>query len=135
VRRLRAQLGDVEGVWLGILEGDLFSIADLLDRAQRFVFVDAVVREPPGQLVFEDPGVPLVAAASLHQTDIVAVMQRLQALEIVDPFPIWSLWGITIRLPRGLGVGLSEPVERSAQDLCERLGALVRVTSSDVNRG
>jgi Ni,Fe-hydrogenase maturation factor len=114
-------------VWLATLTGDLFSVADLLDRAERFVFVDAVVREPPGELVIEGgSGLGVDTAPSLHQANIVAVIQSLEALGVVDPFPRWSLWGVTIRMPTELREGLSEPVARTANALCSRLRALMR---------
>jgi hypothetical protein len=126
VRRLRIVHGERPGLWLGILTGDLFAVADLLDRAERFIFVDAVVREPPGEPVIDErPGLSLTPAPSLHQTSIVTVMQQLERLRMADPFPNWSLWGVTIRLSTALNEGLSAPVAAAAASLCTRLNALV----------
>ena len=126
MRRLRIVHGERPGLWLGTLTGDLFAVADLLDRAERFVFVDAVVREPPGDLVSDEgPGLLTTPAPSLHQTSIVTVMQQLERLRLADPFPNWSLWGVTIRLSTVLHEGLSAPVATAAASLCTRLNALV----------
>jgi hydrogenase maturation protease len=127
VRRLRAGLGEPEGVRLETLSGDLYAVADLLDRAERFIFVDAVVGEPPGEIVIDKRRAPSAALpASLHQADIATVLRQLEALASARPFPTWALWGVTIRMPRELGQGLSEPVERAVVELTARLGALIR---------
>jgi hydrogenase maturation protease len=127
VRRLQIVHAESPGLWLGTLSGDLFAVADLLGSAERFIFVDAVVREPPGQLVIDEaPPSGAAPAPSLHQTSIVEVMRRLEALRLVDPFPRWSLWGVTIRPPTELHEGLSQAVASAAATLCARLSALVR---------
>jgi Ni,Fe-hydrogenase maturation factor len=112
---------------MAILTGDLFSVADILDRAERFVFVDAVVREPPGEPVIDEaPDLSAAPSPSLHQTGIAEVLGRLEALRLIDPFPRWSLWGVTIRLPTELREGLSAPVARAADLVHAKLCALVR---------
>lgn len=81
------------------LEGDLLAVADLLPLASEFVFVDAVAGKVAGELI-RGAKVQRAYAPSFHQTDIALVMQSLEALKLVEPFPQWSLWGITILLPR-----------------------------------
>ncbi len=111
---------------LETLGGDLYAVADLLAESRRFIFVDAIVREPPGELVVEQRPLPSGAlSASLHQSDIAAVMRQLAALRLVEPFPDWSLWGVTIGPPTELREGLSPAVERGVVRLCQRLGELL----------
>ncbi len=50
-RILREACGDDLRVLLHSLEGDLFEIADLLPCAAKFIFVDAIAGDPPGQIV------------------------------------------------------------------------------------
>jgi hydrogenase maturation protease len=126
IRRLAERYSESPGVRLERLGGDLYAVADLLAESQRLIFVDAVVREPPGQLVLDEDPVPSGApSASLHQSDIGVVMRQLATLALVDPFPAWSLWGVTIQTPTELREGLSPAVERGVALLCEALGALV----------
>lgn len=124
VEELRARLRDASGVLLERLDGDLFAVADLLPRAQRFIFVDAVIAQPPGTIVRRAATSPSLAP-SLHQADIGAVMTALAALGVVEPFPVWEVWGIAIEAPRELGEGLSPPVAQAAEALAEELAALL----------
>ena len=149
-------------MWLE-LPGDLLAVADWLDRADRFIFVDAAVGIPPGEWrrlsettaaktrlagpeasskdgpTGECPGQsstatfpPVTAvpgfAPSLHQLEIGAVMVRLDALRLVDPFPAWEVWGIGIDLPDTLGEGLSPLVDRAVDGLVRHLAAICRAT-------
>ena len=127
VRRLRMLWGGEPGIFLHTLEGDHFEIADLLDRAGRFVFVDAVAGEWPGMLV-RTGDLPRAFAPSFHQTDIAAVMRSLEKLGAVSPFPSWEVWGVTISPPAELGEGLSPEVEEGVQRLCRKLDRLIRET-------
>jgi len=120
--------GGREEILLGVLEGDLFAVTEWLDRAERFIFVDAVAAEQPGKnVILREYQAGL--SASLHHSDIGAVMATLRTLKMVDEFPSWEVWGITICLPQELGVGLSEPVRWAAQllvaDLDQYLAELV----------
>ncbi|MEW6368154.1 MAG: hydrogenase maturation protease [Acidobacteriota bacterium] len=129
VRRLSERWRDDNRVFLYALETDLFEIADLLERAERFIFVDATLEGTPGDIrpLSRSPH-PL--APSLHQTDIASVMHRLQATRIAEPFPPWETFGITVTLPLTWGKGLSEPVARSVAELVERLDALIVESTS-----
>jgi hydrogenase maturation protease len=120
VRRLRERLPEHSDVLLHTLEGDLLEIADHLDRAERFILVDAVAGESPGRIVIGQPA-ERAWAPSFHQTDIATVMRALAAMGVADPFPAWELWGVTIRPPTELGEGLSPQVEAAAEALVERL--------------
>ncbi len=131
VRRLRKELGAKQGIFLHTLEGDHFDIADLLDRAERFIFVDAVEGELPGELVFKG-NLRRAFAPSFHQTDVAAVMNSLEALGVADPFPPWELWGVTIRPPAELGEGLTPVVEVAVERLCQRLREEIEITVGEV---
>lgn len=120
VRRLEKIRNTGASVFLHVLEGDHFEIADFLDRAERFIFVDAVEGERPGELVTLD-GCLRACAPSFHQTDISAVMRCLEEIGIVDSFPRWEIWGITILPPSEIGEGLSPEVDTAVGLLCDRL--------------
>jgi hydrogenase maturation protease len=127
VRRLGPMLQGRPGILLYAIEGDHFEIADLLDRAERFIFVDAVAGERPGERVRLTRN-PRAFAPSFHQTDIASVMRGLEALRIADPFPSWEIWGITILPPEELGEGLSPEVDRAVDRLCADLWRLAADT-------
>ncbi len=127
IRRLRKWWAAEPEVLFHSLEGDHFEIADLLDRAGRFIFIDAVAGEWPGTLV-RIGNAPRAFAPSFHQTDIAAVMRTLEKLGTVEPFPAWEIWGITISPPAELGEGLSPEVEEGVQRLCRKLDRLIRET-------
>ena len=120
VQRLRPDWEGHPSLLLMTLEGDPLEIADHLGRAPRFLFVDAVVAEPPGQLLIPVPVTPS-PAPSPHQIQIATVMATLEALEHADPFPDWEIWGIAIRLPQMAGTCLSPPVEAGAEAMVGRL--------------
>jgi hypothetical protein len=69
---------------------------------------------------------PEARPVSQHQADIVTVMRTLEALRLTEPFPPWSVWGVTITGPLQLGRGLNEAVSRGVEALCERLEDLLR---------
>ena len=127
LRRLNATLETEPGVFLHTLEGDHFEIADLLDKAERFIFVDAVAGERPGELVSMG-NTRRAFAPSFHQADIAAVMHSLEALGIVAPFPAWEIWGVTIRPPSELREGLSPHVKQAVAKLCRRLCVVIEET-------
>jgi hydrogenase maturation protease len=130
VRRLSSELEGKPGIILHAIEGDHFEVADLLDRAERFIFIDAVAGERPGMRVLPDHA-PRAFAPSFHQTDIASVMHGLEALRIVDPFPSWEIWGVTILPPEQLGEGLSPEVDRAVDGLCADLCRLVADTATE----
>jgi len=120
IRRLETKQAAGQGVFLHTLVGDHFEIADLLDQAERFIFVDAIEGERPGELVFME-NTRRAFAPSFHQTDVATVMHMLEAIGIIDPFPAWEIWGVTIRPPSVLGEGLSPVVDQAVDKLCQRL--------------
>lgn len=122
VRALEARWGVNAGVLFGTLEADLLEVADWLPRAQRFVFVDAVVGDPPGQIVRGIEG-RRAWAPSFHQTDLATTLETLRQMGVVDPFPAWEIWGITILPPREFSAGLSPPVAAAAREMEGRLAA------------
>jgi hydrogenase maturation protease len=123
VRLLGERLGASETVLLHTLTGDLLEIADWLERAERFIFVDAVAGAEPGQIVIGQPA-ERAYAPSFHQADIATVMRSLAAMGVADPFPAWEVWGITIRPPTELCEGLSPAVAAAASELTDRLAAV-----------
>jgi len=86
------------GVVFHHIEGDILEIADWLDRAPHFIFVDALHGEPIGEVLRHDPK-PTLAAPSFHQSDIGTTMLQLEAIEAVVPFPEWEIWGVRIVPP------------------------------------
>jgi hydrogenase maturation protease len=107
-------------VFLHELRHDLFEMADLLDRAERFIFIDVFLGQPVGMLsIIRGP--TAVLPPSLHQTDIGTVMRMLEPLDLVDPFPTWEVWGIAVEPPFILGAGLSKPVALGVDRLVEEL--------------
>jgi hydrogenase maturation protease len=122
--RLGRRWADRREVLVETLPGDLFAVAELLDLADEFLFVDAIAGEIPGEIRVLGSA-QRAFAASLHQTDIGTVLQSLKRLELADPFPAWQVWGITIDPPTELGEGLSPPVAAAADELERRIVALV----------
>jgi hydrogenase maturation protease len=120
VRRLQRLWSDRPEVLFEILPGDLLAVSELLDRAERFLFVDALSGERPGSVEVRTAA-PRAFSPSLHQTDIGAVMATLERLGVVDPFPPWEVWGVVIEPPRELREGLSPEVEAGAAELAEHL--------------
>lgn len=84
------------------LDSDLFALADHLASARHFIFLDAVAGDEPGAIQVST-AYQRGFAASLHQTDLAAVMGSLEALRVADPFPAWEVWGITIDPPGNTG--------------------------------
>jgi hydrogenase maturation protease len=124
IRRLAAVWCEEPALMLHMLEGDHFEIADLIDRAERFIFIDAVEGDQPGQLEFMG-NARRAFAPSFHQTDVAAVMHSLEAIRVVDPFPVWEILGVTILPPVELRDGLSEVVEKVVEPLCQRLSGVI----------
>ena len=124
VRELRQRLPEDEHIILHTLEGDLLEIADWLDRAERFIFVDAVAGREAGTIVIGQP-VERAYAPSFHQADIGTIMRSLALLGVADPFPSWEVWGVTILPPTELGEGLSPAVATAADAMVERLCTLL----------
>jgi hydrogenase maturation protease len=129
---LREKWSAHEAVVLDVLEGDLFAVAEWLPTAERFIFVDSVAGETPGENVVLR-NCPRGFACSFHQSDIGAVMHTLKALDMVQPFPEWEIWGTTISLPDELRCGLSATVRSAAlamaEDLDRHLEAMLRSES------
>ena len=118
--RLRDRWETTEEVLVTTLPGDLFAVSELLDRARRFLFIDAVAGETPGEIRILTSA-QRAFAPSLHQTDIGTVMASLKHLGVVEPFPDWQVWGITILPPEKLGEGLSPEVAAAADELERRI--------------
>lgn len=118
--RLGERWSESEEILVATLPGDLFSVTDLLGRAEAFLFVDAIAGDEPGRIRVLDSA-QRAFSASLHQTDIGTVMATLNNLGMADPFPTWRVWGITIDPPDELGEGLSPEVAAAADELEGRI--------------
>ncbi len=107
------------------LVGDLFGLSDFVERAERLILVDAILDPPAGRLIVGATSFsPEARPVSQHQTDVITVMRTLEALALRQPFPDWSVWGVTIEtLPR-LDQALTDPVRRGVELLGERLAAV-----------
>lgn len=119
-RRLTRTFAAEPRVYVAEWEGDLFGLADVLPRAERFLFVDAAVGDRPGEVRRFDRGSPFFAP-SFHQLDAGTVLRALEALDTVAPFPPWELWGITARLPCQFGEELSPEVEEAVAQVAAAL--------------
>jgi hypothetical protein len=53
-------------------------------------------------------------------------MRMLENLGMIDPFPSWSLWGVTILPPQELRRGLSEPVATAVGELAGDVDQFLR---------
>jgi hydrogenase maturation protease len=125
-KRLLERWRDSEEILVTTLPGDLFAVSDLLVHAERFLFVDAIAGDDPGEIRILESA-RRAFAPSLHQTDIGTVMSSLKALGVADPFPEWQVWGITIHPPETLGEDLSPEVAAAADELERRIVAHVEV--------
>jgi hydrogenase maturation protease len=119
--KLRSLLSRRSDLFFHPLRHDLFEIADLLDRARRFIFIDVYLGTPAGTLSrFGEHDAPL--PPSLHQVDIATVMRMLGPLGLVTPFPPWEVYGIAVEPPFTLGSVLSPPVANAVDRCAETLG-------------
>lgn len=128
LRRIQERRGGDERLLFLHLDSDLFALADHLALADHFIFLDAVAGEETGAIRIST-AYQRGFAASLHQTDLAAVMGSLEALQVADPFPAWEVWGVTIDPPReyreGLCTQVQEAVSRLVGSLDDRLSLLL----------
>jgi hydrogenase maturation protease len=129
LEKLQARLECRRDLLFYTLVHDLFEMADVLDRAERFIFIDVFLGEPSGRRERFAQNSPALMP-SLHQTDIGAVLRMLEPLGLVDPFPSWEVWGIAVVPPFLLGQDLSGPVTRAVDELVEELCAVLRPAPS-----
>lgn len=130
LKRLKERMGVLSGVLFLLLEGDLFEIGEHLHRAERFLFIDAIAGDSPGEIVTGSQ-LPRALAPSFHQTDIGAVMGCLRHLDCCAPFPEWEIWGITIDPPATIGYGLSPEVASGVGKMVDLLHERLAVTQPD----
>jgi len=52
-------------------------------------------------------------------------MHALEELEVVKPFPLWEIWGVSVTLPLFMGAGLSLPVEKAVGSVVENVAAII----------
>ena len=133
VERLQERWANSTHVLLGSISGDLFGVTDIIDHADRIIFVDALAVDPttrPGSIVRGANGTRAMAA-SLHQVDVATAMASLEALDI--PVPPWEIWGITIEPPSELGAPLSPAVATAADRLTGELHILISSSVEEKN--
>ena len=114
--RLQRRWSKTDEVLVAVLPGDLFAVSDYLDQTREFLFVDAIAGGELGEIQILTSA-QRAFAPSLHQTDIGTVMAALRELEMVEDFPAWQVWGITIETPEELGEGLSPEIAAAANRL------------------
>jgi hydrogenase maturation protease len=108
------------------LKGDLFEMAELIDRALSFIFIDALAGDNPGEIkLIKDRASPPFAV-SFHQTDINSVMHALESISFISPFPPWEVWGIVIDPSVKFGSGISLCVSRAMATLTEQISRTIR---------
>ena len=107
------------------LRHDLFEITELLNRAKRFLFIDAYLGKPAGVVKVFSGSAP-APVPSLHQSDIGTVMKMLEPLHLCDPFPSWEIWGISVEPPFQLGAELSRPVVCGVEQIVNEIKEFVR---------
>jgi hydrogenase maturation protease len=77
VEKLRKLRPEGTGLFYYLLQRDLFEVADILDRARRFIFVDVFLGTPAGTIAtIRDQSAALTP--SIHQTDIGTAMRMLK---------------------------------------------------------
>jgi hydrogenase maturation protease len=130
VQQMAARCKGDRALFFHELRHDLFEMADLLDRARRFIFIDVFLGGPAGTLSVFD-GKSALPMPSLHQTDISTVMRMLEPLGLVIPFPKWEVRGIAVEPPFILGSGLSGPIARAVDRLVEKLFAEIEESVGD----
>jgi hydrogenase maturation protease len=124
VEKLRKLRPEGTGLFYYLLQRDLFEVADILDRARRFIFVDVFLGTPAGTIAtIRDQSAALTP--SIHQTDIGTAMRMLKNLGLVDPFPVWEIRGIAVEPPFQLGAGLSGPVSRAVEEVVREIVEMV----------
>lgn len=134
LRRMMECRGGDERLLFLHLESDLFSLADHLSKAEHFIFLDAIAGDEPGAIL-NSRAYQRGFAASLHQTDLGAVMQSLAALRVVEPFPTWEVWGIVINPPEEYRVGLSPDIAEAASRLSSILNEHLAFLLDDTRPG
>jgi hydrogenase maturation protease len=117
VRHLQKILCSREDIFFYELTGDLLEMAELLHRAERFIFIDALAGDNPGEIKTLHDKANRSFTSSFHQTDISSVMHALNALSLISPFPPWEVWGIVIDPPTEFRKELSPPVSLAIDKL------------------
>jgi hydrogenase maturation protease len=112
------------------LESDLFALADHLGQAEHFIFLDALAGDQPGS-IHVSRAYHRAYSASLHQTDLGAVMQSLESLRIPEPFPSWEVWGVVIEAPQEYKEGLSPAIALAAIQLASALDEHLSILLDD----
>jgi len=97
--------GARDEILLGVLEGDLFAVTEWLDRAERFIFVDAVADEQSGRnVVLRECKTGLAASvASVRYWG--RHVNSARSENGWTPFPCWKFGGLPFIYRRELGAG------------------------------
>jgi len=106
------------------MSGDLYEVWDVLPSTDSMVFFDAVSGETSGQIT-EGKMLPRAYSPSFHQADLCSVVESLHKI-YDDPFPQWTVWGVTIDPPETLGEGLSPAVSMAAGKAVDEIVGYLR---------
>ncbi|MCK5035388.1 MAG: hydrogenase maturation protease [Candidatus Sabulitectum sp.] len=132
LRKLRENIGDVNGVAFLEIPGDLFEIWDIASGTDSIVFLDAVAGTVAG-VVSREKTLPRAMSPSFHQSDLCTVVESLASI-YQGEFPQWTLWGITIDPPQTLGEGLSDVVALAVERAVSEITALLQGDGLPVGR-
>ncbi len=132
LRKLKENIGDVNGVAFLEIPGDLFEIWDIASGTDSIVFLDAVAGEVAG-VVSRGKTLPRAMSPSFHQSDLCTVVESLASI-YQGEFPQWTLWGITIDPPQILGEGLSGVVALAVERAVSEITALLQGDGLPVGR-
>ena len=114
------------------LETDPLELWDILPKAKKFIFVDAVAGKPAGRLVtVKNERLGRAWSPSLHNMDLPTVIRELNRLE-QDNDPEWNIWGITIDIPDHLKEGLSSEVSKAVNRLVDILSERIETDNYSV---
>ncbi|MBN1423488.1 hydrogenase maturation protease [Candidatus Fermentibacteria bacterium] len=98
------------------LEGDLFELADWVEKADHLIILDAIAGEPVGQ-IDRTARQLRPQAPSFHQTDVATVLWHLEAVLGIEKVALWEIWGIRIAMPTRFSEHLSPFVAQAAVHL------------------
>ena len=132
LRKLKENIGDVNGVAFLEIPGDLFEIWDIASGTDSIVFLDAVAGTVAG-VVSWGKTLPRAMSPSFHQSDLCTVVESLASI-YQGEFPQWTLWGVTIDPPQTLGEGLSDVVAHAVERGVSEITALLQGDGLPVGR-
>jgi hydrogenase maturation protease len=137
VRNLQRGVGMRNDLLFYELTGDLLEMADLLSKAPRFIFCDALQGADPGKIQIIPDSAARSFSPSFHQTDIASVMHSLKSLRMIMPFPEWEIWGISIAAPTHFSEDITPPVAHAIHTcvslLSSRIESMIMAIGRDLH--